>query len=144
MSDGALDISEWEEYNQDLLYLIEETMPKECKKFMRREGGRLRTASRQTARSSVRKKTGNYFKGIKSSKGWRNSAGGYGVKVYATAPHSHLLEEGHDVYRRGVNTGKRTRAFKIMKNANVAFASRFWQDCDAFIGQMVENGMRGK
>ena len=61
MSDVELDITEWKKYNKDLLYLIEETLPRECKKFMRREGGRLATASRRKARETVRKKTGNYF-----------------------------------------------------------------------------------
>lgn len=144
MSDIVCNISEWEDYNKDLLYLIEETMPKECKKFMRREGGRLRTKSRQTARAKVNKKTGNYLGSIKSSRAWKNSTGGYGVKAYASAPHAHLIEYGHYVYRRGVNTGKRTRAFHTMKEAHEAFQSAFWRDCDTFIGQLVENGMKGK
>ena len=147
MSDVICDISEWEDYNKDLLFLIEETMPRECKKFMRREGGRLRTVSKQTARSTVNKKTGNYLASIKASKSWRNSRGGYGVYVFTSRPpgfHAHLLEYGHRVYRRGVPTAKRARAFHIMENANRVFESRFWKDCDTFIGQMVDDGMKGK
>lgn len=31
---------------------------------------------------------------------------------------THLLENGHDIYANGVNTGKRTRAFPHWKQAN--------------------------
>ena len=144
MRDIECDISEWTEFDKDLLRFVEDTMPRETKKFMRREGGRLRTLSRQTGRASVRKKTGNYFKGIRSTRAWKNSMGGYGVKVRATAPHSHLLETGHYVYRRGVNTHKRTRAFEIMKRANRSFEGRFWGDCQTFIYGLVDNGLKGK
>lgn len=143
MSDVELDITEWKKYNKDLLYLIEETLPRECKKFMRREGGRLATASRRKARETVRKKTGNYFKSIKSSRAWKNSRGGYGVKAYSSAPHAHLLESGHEIYIRGYPTGRKSRAFNIMKQANEGFQNKFWKDCEDFVAKVMEEGVKG-
>lgn len=144
MSDVQLDISEWTDFDRDLLEFVKDTMPRETKKFMRREGGKLRTASRRQARATIKKKTGNYLKGIKNTKGWKNSQGDYGVKVNARAPHSHLLEAGHYVFRRGKNTGKRTRAFYIMRDAKSSFEGRFWNDAQEFIYKLVDNGLKGR
>jgi len=147
MSDIECDISEWTDFDKDLLTFIEETMPIETKKFMRREGGKNRTVSRRTARSTVRKKTGNYLKSISASRAWRNSQGGYGVYIYTSRPpgfHAHLIEYGHEVYIRGKPTGKQTRAFRIMERGNQLFRSTFWGDTEKFIHKLVDNGLKGR
>ena len=121
MSDVYCDIHEWTKFDLDVLDFVENQMPKETKKFMRREGGRARTFTKKTGRSLIHKKTGNYFKGIKSSKAWRNSKGDYGVKVYANnavAPHTHLIEYGHKVVTHtGRDTGYRAKDFHVYEKA---------------------------
>lgn len=137
-----VDAHELDQLDRDILKLVDETMPNELKKFMRREGGRAATATRRTARGTVKKKTGNYFRSIKASRAWRNSAGGYGDKVYSTAPHAHLLEYGHRIVTHtGRDTGKKTRAFEIMSKGIQSFEGRFYADTEVFIGQMVEKGL---
>lgn len=145
MSAVNLDVSEWDKLNRDILNLAEETMPRETKKFMRREGGRLATTTRKLARATVHKKTGNYFKSIKSSKAWKNGSGGYGVYAYATRKgsignHAHLLEYGHRVVIRRTYTGKRARAFRIFHNAAGDFEGRFYSDAEVFVQNVVESG----
>lgn len=148
MSEIYCDISEWTQFDQDLLTFVEKTMPRETKKFMRREGGKDRTATRREARSTIHKKTGNFVKGVGVTRSWQNSQGGYGVKIKARhdiAPHSHLIEYGHRIVTKlGRDTGKRATAFYIYKRANEAFASRFWLDCQGFIYNLVDNGLKGK
>lgn len=142
------DIREWEQFDLDVLDFAEKEMPKECKKFMRREGGKLRTATRKLARSRINKKTGNYLKGIRATKAWQNSKGDYGVKVrsnHSIAPHTHLIESGHKVITKtGRNTGYNAKAFNIYKDANADFQGRFFNDALDFSGQLLENGLKGK
>lgn len=145
MNTVSLDVKEWDKLNRDILYLAQETMPKETKKFMRREGGRLATATRKLARSTVHKKTGNYFNSIRGSKAWRNSRGGYGVYAYASRKnnlgnHAHLLEYGHKIVVKGTRTGKRTRDFRVFEKAAQSFDNKYYADTEAFIGKVIESG----
>ena len=143
----SMDVSDWELWNKEVLYFVQNTMPKETKKFMRREAGRAATTARKKARSTVKKKTGNYFKSIKNSKAWRNSKGGYGAKVYAKKPlgaHAHLLEYGHNVVIKGKKIGKKTKDFHIIQRGVKSFEGRFYTDCIAFVNEHVRNGIRGK
>ena len=149
MSDSVyVDVSEWTDFDRDVLEFVEKEMPNECKKFMRREGGRLRTATKKMARATIKKKTGNYLAGVKSTKAWKNARGDYGVKVRADhkiAPHTHLIEYGHRVVTRNKrDTGFKSKAFPIYKEANANFQNKFFSDALEFTGQMLENGLTGK
>lgn len=137
-----VDTHELDQLDRDLLKLARETMPRECKRFMRREGGRAATRTRQGARATVKKKTGNYFRSIKASRAWR-SGSGYGDKVYSTAHHAHLLEYGHGIVVHGHATGNKTRAFRIMEKGIQSFDGQFFSDTKVFIDQMVEKGLGG-
>lgn len=141
----VLDTREWERLNRNILELAQETMPKETKKFMRREGGRLATATRKLARATFKKKTGNYFKSIKSSRAWRNSRGGYGVYALASrniAPHAHLLEYGHKLVAWGRQTNRRTTNFRTFEKASKSFERTFISDTEVFIEKVVESGFK--
>ena len=143
-----LDVREWDKFDLDILDFVEKEMPKECKKFMRREGGRERTETRREARSTIKKKTGNFLKGVKVTRAWRNAKGGYGVKIRADhriAPHTHLIEYGHRILTRKRRfTGYRATDFHIYENANEHFQGKFYNDTLVFVGQMLENGLTGK
>jgi hypothetical protein len=144
MNNIALDVSEWDRFNQNMLELAQETMPKETKKFMRREGGRLATVTRKLARSTVHKKTGNYFKSIRSSKAWENKRGGYGVYAYSSRKdnrgnHAHLLEYGHRVVIRRTNTGKRAKDYRIFEKAGKSFEGKFVNDATEYIDKLLES-----
>lgn len=148
MSDLYCDISEWTKFDVDVLNFVQKEMPVETKKFMRREGGRLKTTTKKIARARIHKKTGNYLKGVKNTRAWRNAKGDYGVKVrgdHKIAPHTHLIEYGHRVVtRRGRDTGYRSKDFNIYRDANTGFQGKFFNDAHVFTGQMMENGLKGK
>lgn len=151
MNAVELDVSEWSKFNQDMLELAEETMPTETKKFMRREGGRLATATRKLARATVHKKTGNYFKSIRGSKAWRNQKGGYGVYALASRKdnlgnHAHLLEYGHKQEEgRYVPAIKarlkepRVKGFRIFEKAQKSFEGKFVSDAAEFVDNLLES-----
>lgn len=144
MNDISLDVKEWDQFNQNILALAEETMPKETKKFMRREGGRLATVTRKTAKATVQKKSGNYFKSIRSSKAWQNSRGGYGVYALASRKnnlgnHAHLLEYGHRVIIRGKELDHKAKDFRIFEKASKNFEGRFLSDAEEYINNLLES-----
>ena len=84
---SALDL--WAE---EILNIAQKDMPKKTKKFMNQEGQKLKKITKQKAKQAVKKKTGNYLKGIKKGKMYiYRGDGGLSVRVYGAAPHSHLL-----------------------------------------------------
>ncbi len=81
------------------------TFPKETEKFMKAEAREMRKQVVRLAKSRVRKVTGNYFRGFKAGKKvYKWSDAEYNVRVYNSAPHAHLIENGH----RGIFWGRST------------------------------------
>jgi hypothetical protein len=132
---------------------------------MRKEQGKLRTRTRQKARSKVHKLTGNLFANIDRSKAYHNADGDTVGKVYIRggkggAPHAHLIEDGHQIvgpktHKKGQkksgkkrkyypkqSTGDRTKAYKILEEARDEFEPVFTQDTEAFVDEMLrEKGL---
>lgn len=78
--------------------------PKQTEKFMKSEAKDLRKKMVAFAKSKVKKVTGNYLKGFKAGKKvykWQDAE--YNVRVYNSAPHAHLIENGH----RGMYWGRK-------------------------------------
>lgn len=70
--------------------------PKETESFMKAEAREMRKQVVRLAKSRVRKVTGNYFKGFKAGKKvYKWSDADYNVRVYNSAPHAHLIENGY-------------------------------------------------
>lgn len=140
-----LDVTELDDFTKDLLSLARQKMPQEALKFMRTEQGKLRTRTRQKARSKVHKKTGNLFKNIDRSKAYNNDGETLG-KVYIRggkggAPHAHLIEDGHRIVGHAPekkDNGKKSKEFKIMEEASNEFAPVFTQDCEEFVDRMLK------
>ncbi len=91
-----LDMTEMEEWAEDLYEFGVRNMPNVSKKFLRREAGKLRKVAVARTKAVTDKHTGNLYKGIK--KGRTVYAYGdteYNIRVYNGAPHAHLIEYGH-------------------------------------------------
>lgn len=147
---AEFDITELDDFTKDLLSLARRKMPNEAKKFIRTEQGKLRTRTRQKARSKVNRKTGKLFKNIDRSKTYNNDDGDTVGKVYIRggkggAPHAHLIEYGHRIVGHNPDrkdTGKRTTAYKIMEEAREEFEQVFTKDCEEFVDKMLrEKGL---
>ena len=136
----GFDVSELDDFTRDLLSLAKDKLPNESKKFIRTEQGKFRTRVRQKARASVKKKTGNLFGSIDRSQ-VRVSQTGVSGSVYIGAPHAHLIEDGHRIVGHEPNkkdTGKKTKAYKIMENAKEEFNPVFVEDCEQFVDKMLK------
>lgn len=120
----------------EALSQVQDLYPKEIKKFMQSEGNKLKKQTKSKAKSSVKKRTGNYLKGIKRGKYYKYSGNGAdSIRVYAGKPahHGHLIEYGHKT-----KSGSRTRAYHIFKTSADAFESTYESDCDKFADKIAE------
>lgn len=120
----------------EALSQVQELYPKEIKKFMQKEGTKLKNRTKKKAKSSVKKKTGNYLEGIKRGKYYKyDKNGADSIRVYAGKPahHGHLLEHGH----RTLNNNM-TRAYHIFKTTADDFESTYENDCEDFANKIIE------
>lgn len=78
------------------LDLIKRAYPKKVRRFLQKEGNKLKNKVSKRAKTDVKIKTGNYHKSIKRGKPYvYEGNGGDAVRVYSSAPHAHLIEYGH-------------------------------------------------
>lgn len=120
----------------EALNMVQKVYPKEVKKFMQSEGNKLKKQTKSKAQSSVKKKTGNYLKGIKRGKYYKYSGNGAdAIRVYAGSParHGHLIEYGHKT-----KSGSRTRAYHVFKTSADAFESTYETDSEKFADKITE------
>ena len=122
--------------------LISKNYPKEVKKFMQKEGNKLKRLTLKTAKASVNKKTGNYFEGIKRGKYYRHaSTGADSIRVYTGAPanHGHLIEHGHEmVTHDGKSTGRFVHGRRVFQKAEIEFESTYETDCEKFADEIAD------
>lgn len=81
------------EFQRDLMRTSRK-LPKQMPKIMRKIGSKARTHVAKKSRQLIKKDTGLYHKKWKRGKVFTNN-GEIVVRIYNSAPHAHLLEEGH-------------------------------------------------
>lgn len=141
----------------DIMIMIGEVYPKEVKKFMQKEGNKLKKRTLQTAKSSVGEKTGNYLAGIKRGKPYIYSGNGAdSVRVYMGAPafHGHLIEYGHKQVTPKTRTTKKSGklnlenggkyigdvlGYHIFSVSRNMFESQYEKDCDKFVDKIIKD-----
>ena len=79
---------------RDLLRTAQQT-PKNAKKIMNKIGSKATSKVRKKSKSLVKKKTGKFQKKWKKGKVFLDSDGKWVVRVINSAPHAHLIEDGH-------------------------------------------------
>ncbi len=123
---------------------------KRGKQFMRKEVRKLQRKTRAAARKAGIK-PGPYTTSIKAGKAWERNKN-FGARVYSSAPHAHLVEEGHDQVQnppkpvgRGVIPGKgigkvigHIDGKWIFEDARESFAPQFHQDTEEMIDEMID------
>lgn len=137
MSQG-FDLSELRKYAKDLSTVGREYEKSE-RKFLQKEGSKLRSRTKAQARAQkLGKKTGNYLKSIKRGKVY-DYRGAKAVRVYSYAPHAHLIEEGHRMVTHDGREVGFVRGRHVFEVAAKDFESEFYTDLDDFIsGEVVE------
>lgn len=109
---------------------------KETKKFLKKEGIKLKNKTISTAKNRIKNKTGNYIKGIKSGKVYEYQ-GAYACRTYSTAPHAHLIEYGHIKKDRTGREHGFQRGYNVFGTAQKEFEEEFYQDTEKFIDEVL-------
>lgn len=120
---------------KDAFSLIQKNYPIEIKKFMNSEGNKLKRQTLKNAKALVKRRTGNYEKGIKRGKYYKYNDEVDAIRIYAGKPayHGHLVEYGHKT-----KNGGRTKAYHVFKNSADAFEGTYENDCDKFVDKIIE------
>lgn len=141
MTDG-FDISGLTEFENKLIRLAGEKMPKESKKFLSNEGTKLRKKTVAKAKQKVKKDTGNYFKSIKKGKVYLyKENGAWSIRVYSSAPHAHLIEQGH---RQVTEDGKEigfVQGKNVFEDSQKEFTNDYYSDVQKFIDEVLDKGL---
>lgn len=117
--------------------LVKKAYPKKVKKFMQKEGNKLKRKVTKTAKNRVKKKTGSYEKSIKRGKHYKWSGnGGDAIRVYSAAPHSHLIEDGHTQDTK--NGEIFVEGKHVFADSRKEFEAEFLKDVDNFIDTVTE------
>ncbi|MDN4093572.1 HK97 gp10 family phage protein [Brevibacillus agri] len=136
------DINELDEFAIELLELADKKMPNETKKFLQREGNKLRRLTLKNAKSLVKKDTGNYFEGIKRGKVYKYEGDQTSIRVYNSSPHAHLLEDGHRMVTHDGREVGFVRGYRVFDKSAKEFEQEFMQDCEDFIDELLDKGLK--
>jgi len=126
-------VADIDEVTKSFLKIAEKTKPKEMKKFMNKEGGKLKSRTMSKAKRTVKRKTGNYLKGIKKGRVYKYLGDELAIRVYNSMPHAHLIEDGHrQLTKSGKEVGfvRGTRVFKMTRDE---FEKVFTDDIIKFV-----------
>ncbi|WP_321994826.1 HK97 gp10 family phage protein [Clostridium butyricum] len=140
MSDGFI-VTDLENFSNGLIGLANETMPKECKKFVNTQGLKLRQVTVKVAKSKVKKKTGNYYKAIKKGKVYKYKGNGaWAIRVIGKN-HANLIEKGHRIVnKKGQEVGF-AKKFNVFESAEKDFESTFNSNVENFIDEVLSKGL---
>ena len=120
----GFDGRQFQQFSRDL-EAVGRAYGKSQKKFLRQEGSKLL------------RKTGTYKKSIKRGKVYRYN-GADAVRVYSSAPHAHLIEEGHRmVTHDGTEVGF-VRGHHVFELAAKEFEGQFYTDLDEYLEEAVD------
>lgn len=115
----------------ETLKQVRNVYPKEVRQFMMREGTKLKNRTLKKAKASVKKRSGNFFKGIKRGKYYKYKGETDSIRVYGTSPHTHLIEYGH-------GGSAPARAFHIFSTAGDDFNATYDKDCEKFAEKIAK------
>lgn len=134
MASALFDTRELDAYAKELERTARES-PKLQKKFMRQEGSKLLRRTKSEAKR-VHVKSGNYKKSIKRGKVYEYD-GAQAIRVYSTAPHAHLIEDGH---RMVTHDGKEVGfvpGMHVFEVAGKGFEPEYLADIDDMLDEAV-------
>lgn len=137
MSKSVLDISELSDFGQEILKTATTEMPKIAKSFLKGEANQLRNKAKKKARKELKEKTGNYIKGFDTGKVYPYGDTEYNIQVKNTAPHAHLIEEGHDMVTHDGRKVGYVPGKHILENAAIEFESTFAKDIENKLAKKV-------
>ena len=135
MASAVFDTRELDAYAKELERTARES-PKLQKKFMRQEGSKLLRRTKSEAKR-VKVKTGNYKKSIKRGKVYEYD-GAQAIRVYSTAPHAHLIEDGHRMVTHDGREVGFVPGMHVFEVAGKAFEPEYLADIDDMLDEAVK------
>lgn len=136
---ATFEVKGLEELEKEVIRLAKK-YPKETKKFLQKQGNKLKSKAIKKAKSKIKEKTGNYLKGFKRGKVYRYKDEEDTVRVYNYMPHAHLIEEGHIIKDR---TGKEhgfKKGYHILEDSRYEFQDEFIKAADNFVDDIIKKG----
>ncbi|WP_238899366.1 HK97 gp10 family phage protein [Clostridium sp. YIM B02500] len=134
---NVFDFKEMDKFTKDILAMANDQLPKESKKFLRKEGTALKRLVIKTAKTIVGKKTGNYMEGFKRGKAYKYK-GSLAIRVYNSSPHAHLVENGHrQITKDGEETGYFVHGYHVVDKASKQFENKYFNDSEKFIEENI-------
>ena len=135
MASAVFDTRELDAYAKELERTARES-PKLQKKFMRQEGSKLLRRTKSEAKR-VKVKTGNYKKSIKRGKVYEYD-GAQAIRVYSTAPHAHLIEDGHRMVTHDGREVGFVPGMHVCEVAGKGFEPEYLADIDDMLDEAVK------
>jgi hypothetical protein len=148
MSDG-FDISELTKFEKKLVTKVNDTMPKESRKFIKKEGSKLSNKNKSTFKSKgIGEETGSLLKGFKAGKAYKYDSN-WSCRAYNNAPHAHLLNEGHLMVghkpeKKALTLnygGTFVPGYHFMEEAAKLFESSYYSDVEQFLEDIFIKGL---
>ena len=139
MGNWESDNNEFQKFADGLLKIAKSVKDgANSKKFLQKEGNKLRKKTVDKAKTTVKKYTGNYLKSIKKGKIY-NFEGNLSLRVFSSSPHAHLIESGHikktpSGEERGFKPG-----YHVFDKAARDFEDEFVEDAEDFRDGLFEN-----
>lgn len=135
MASAVFDTRELDAYAKELERTAIES-PKLQKKFMRQEGSKLLRRTKSEAKR-VKVKTGNYKKSIKRGKVYEYD-GAQAIRVYSTAPHAHLIEDGHRMVTHDGREVGFVPGMHVFEVSGKGFEPEYLADIDDMLDKAVK------
>lgn len=136
----TFDTSELNKFEQNILDIAQKELPREAKKFLRDDGGKLRKATLALAKQRVEKKTGNYHESIKRGKLYKyHGTGDLSIRAYSGAPHAHLIENGYRQVLNGNELGF-TPGKHVFEDAAKGFEGKHIDNARKFVDKVLDKG----
>ncbi|MBN1079271.1 HK97 gp10 family phage protein [Clostridium botulinum] len=138
-----INTSELDGFAKDLLKLASSDLPKESKKFIRKEGkSLLQETQKEVIFSGIHHKNHTYYDSIKQGKVYKyKQNGAISNRVYSSDPKSHLLEDGHRMITHNGKEVGFVEGYHVFKNSAKSFESTFNSDCEEFVENTVIKGL---
>lgn len=145
LEDG-FDIEELDKYTAELFDKINKDTPRKTNGFLKKEGNKLRNKTLQKAKSKLKKPSNgkdSYLKSIKAGKPYEYGTNEKAIRVYSSAPHAHLIEDGYDLIKGGKKGegGKKiifVKGKRIFQDSHAEFQNQFIKDVEIFVDDVFK------
>lgn len=132
-------IEELDKLEKEVLHLAGK-YPNETKKFLQKQGNKLKSVVKKIAKSKVKSKKGNYMRGFKRGKYYKYNGEDDCIRVYNYMPHAHLIEKGHIIKdKKGKEHGFK-KGYFVLEQAHREYYDEFVKSTEGFVDEVIKNG----